>query len=121
MRTLGGRTVRAAWQRSIPARTDEPVALGPASLDEARGTALVIERLAHGAHAARERILVDVASVPELFEQFGARNQPVAVCDEMQQHLERPVGEVDELAIATAQPARRRFDLEFADAEAAST
>ena len=79
--------------------------------------ALVVERLAHGAHAARERILVDVASVPELLEQFGARNQPVAIRDQMQQYLERPVGEVDQLAVAPAQPARRRFDLEFADQE----
>ena len=77
----------------------------------------VVQRLAHRAHAARERVLVDVASVPELVQQLGTRHQPVAVWRRDGAAPGRAGWEGGGQAAAAAQPAGRRLELELADQE----
>src|SRR2546423_6626091 len=85
-------------------RPDVAIALAVARLDEARRRAALAERLADRPDSFSQRVVVDLLAIPELFEQFLAADDAVAVVDEIEQNLKRLVRQVHLIAIADDQP-----------------
>src|SRR5438132_6366239 len=59
------------------------IANAPARLDEARLFRLIVKRFADRAHAFAQGVVVDVFSVPETIQQFGATYDSIAVLDQI--------------------------------------